>query len=134
LRDVYADIAHIAGIMDAKEQAQAVISEMQVAIEAARAIAAEAIAKRGRPLVYCEEWGKPLIHSQVWVAELVDAAGGRFLGTPGAHTNAEAIREANPDVIIAAWCGAGDRVPLEKIIDARAWAETNAGEERRIYV
>ena len=39
-----------------------------------------------RPLVYCEEWGKPLILSQTWVAELVEAAGGRFFGQPGKHT------------------------------------------------
>src|SRR5438270_11842451 len=47
LRDVYADIAHIAGIMGAAERGEKIIKEMQAAIEAARAIADEAIAKRG---------------------------------------------------------------------------------------
>jgi iron complex transport system substrate-binding protein len=31
---------------------------------------------------FCEEWGKPLIASQLWVAELVEAAGGEFVGNP----------------------------------------------------
>ena len=79
-----------------------------------------------RVRVYCEEWGKPIIHSQLWVAELVEAAGGEFIGEPGSHTTSEAILAANPEVIIAAWCGAGDRVPLEKIIHDRSWEHTTA--------
>jgi iron complex transport system substrate-binding protein len=86
-----------------------------------------------RPRVYCEEWGKPLIHSQSWVAELVEAAGGEFLGTPGATTTAEAVAAADPDVILTAWCGAGDRVPLERIAAQRRWRELRAVRERRTF-
>src|SRR5271166_1919230 len=35
------------------------------------------------PRVFCEEWGKPIIASQTWVRELVEAAGGEFIATPG---------------------------------------------------
>jgi iron complex transport system substrate-binding protein len=83
--------------------------------------------------VYCEEWGKPLIHSQPWVAKLVEIAGGRFLGRPGATTTPEAVTDANPDIIVAAWCGAGDRVPLEKIVAQRSWESLIAARERRVY-
>ena len=38
----------------------------------------------------------------------------------------EEIATFDPDVIIAAWCGAGDRVPLEKIIRDRGWQSTTA--------
>ena len=86
-----------------------------------------------RPLVYCEEWGKPLILSQTWVAELVEAAGGRFFGQPGKHTSEEDVATADPDVIVAAWCGAGDRVPLEKIITKRGWEQTKAAKNGRVY-
>jgi hypothetical protein len=55
--------------------------------------------------------GKPLIVSQPWVAELVEAAGG---ATPGRQISAEELTGMDPEVWIAAWCGAGDRVPLEK--------------------
>jgi iron complex transport system substrate-binding protein len=86
-----------------------------------------------RPLVYCEEWGKPLILSQTWVAELVEAAGGRFFGQPGKQVTEEEVAAADPDVIVAAWCGAGDRVPLEKIIPKRGWEHTKAARNGRVY-
>ena len=86
-----------------------------------------------RPLVYCEEWGKPLILSQTWVAELVEAAGGRFFGQPGKQTTEEEVAAADPEVIVAAWCGAGDRVPLEKIIPKRGWERTKAARNGRVY-
>ncbi len=84
-------------------------------------------------LVYCEEWGKPLILSQAWVAELVEVAGGRFFGQPGKQTTEEEVAAADPDVIVAAWCGAGDRVPLEKIIPKRGWEQTKAAKNGRVY-
>jgi iron complex transport system substrate-binding protein len=89
-------------------------------------------AKR-RLSVWCEEWGKPLIASQNWVAELVEAAGGTFLGTPGGQSSAEDVRGFNPEVIVTAWCGAGDRVPLEKIIMDRGWQGTDAGRFGRVF-
>src|SRR5260221_14315853 len=69
-----------------------------------------------RPLVYCEEWGKPLILSQTWVAELVEAAGGRFLGSPGKQMTEEEGAAADPDAIAAAAAGAGDRVTAGRMI------------------
>jgi len=103
---------------------------MQTEIEAVRAATSSA---KSRPLVYCEEWGKPLILSQGWVAELVDAAGGRFFGEPGKHVTEEEVAVANPDVIIAAWCGAGNRVPLEKLAVRSGWGQTNAVRNGRVY-
>ena len=87
-----------------------------------------------RPLVYCEEWGKPLILSQTWVAELVEAAGGRFFGSPGKQVTEEEVAAADPDVIVAAWCGAGDRVPLEKIVARRGWEQTKAAKNGRVLL
>jgi iron complex transport system substrate-binding protein len=129
LADVYGDIACIAGIMGAERRGQLVIENMQEEIRVTR----QKIAGRPRPLVYCEEWGKPLISSQAWVAELVEAAGGEFLGKPGAHTTAEAVLDANPEVIIASWCGAGDRVPLEKIVASRRWEGLNAVKNQNVF-
>lgn len=77
--------------------------------------------------------GKPLIHSQPWVAELVKAAGGDFIGTPGTHTDAATVKTLDPEVILAAWCGAGDRVPLEKIIRDRDWSNLAAVPKRRVF-
>src|SRR5262249_9866279 len=83
--------------------------------------------------VFCEEWGKPLIASQCWVRELVEAAGGEFLGSPGQKASFEEIEACQPEVIVAAWCGAGDRAPLKKIIYTRNWHNTPAARNHRVY-
>src|ERR1700678_3854529 len=111
LADIYADIAMIAGVVGASDRGKALIARMQQRIEDVRA----RTMGRPRPKVFCEEWGKPLIASQPWVAELVEAAGGEFLGAPGRQISVEEVARMNPEVLIAAWCGAGDRVPLEKM-------------------
>ena len=102
---------------------------MQQEIEAVRAQSNGG----ARPRVFCEEWGKPLIASQPWVAELVDAAGGEFIGQPGVQRSPESVLAENPDVIVAAWCGAGNRVPLEKITRDRGWNEMAAVKNHRVY-
>jgi iron complex transport system substrate-binding protein len=86
-----------------------------------------------RPRVYCEEWGKPMLRSQPWVSELVSIAGGDFLGTPATQAAAEDVIVADPEVIVIAWCGPGDRVPLEKLVKERAWTGSQAVRERRVY-
>jgi iron complex transport system substrate-binding protein len=129
LAGVYADIALIAGAVGASERGEAVISRMQEHIERVRAQTGGS----ARPRVFCEEWGKPLIASQAWVAELVEAAGGEFLAAPGRQISAEEVARMDPDILIAAWCGAGDRVPLEKIVADRKWQGTRAALTSRIY-
>jgi iron complex transport system substrate-binding protein len=130
LADVYKDIRLIAAVVDAQPEAEALITEMQAAIAST---SNRSVSRTHTPVVYCEEWGKPLIHSQSWVAELVEAAGGQYLGEPGAHTTAEAIAEANPDVLLFAWCGAGNRVPLDRVIAQRNWHHLKAVQERRVF-
>jgi iron complex transport system substrate-binding protein len=153
LADIYSDILMIARIVSSSEpgaaeaRGLALVERMQkeisrvqnelqeklrekvmsAAVQHAHAAPAE------KPLVYCEEWGKPLILSQVWVAELIEIAGGRFFGEPGKQTTEEEVIAANPDVIVAAWCGAGDRVPLEKIIPRRGWEQTKATQHGQVY-
>jgi iron complex transport system substrate-binding protein len=129
LADIYTDIAIIAGVVDAPQRGEEVIARMKRMIENVRA----RTMGLSRPRVFCEEWGKPLIASQPWVAELVEAAGGAFLCAPGKQVSADDVARLDPDVFIAAWCGAGDRVPLEKIIAERNWQETRAARSGRVY-
>lgn len=130
LADIYNDIRLIAGVVHAEERGAQLIESMRNAITEIRNRIPSPSAS---PLVYCEEWGKPLIHSQFWVKELVEAAGGEFLGAPGAVTSAETIAEAGPGVIIMAWCGAGNRVPLERTVEKRSWQHLRAVRERRVF-
>ncbi len=133
LADIYTDIATIAGVLGANEPGHAVIAHMQREIEAIRAQTTTQTTGKKRPRVFSEEWGKPLIASQKWVAELVEAAGGEFLGDPGLQTSPESVLADDPEIVVAAWCGAGDRVPLEKIVRDRGWQRMRAVEAGRVY-
>ena len=129
LADVYQDIRLLGDILHAQDRAAAVVEEMMGVFASTQ----DAVSTAKTPLVYCEEWGKPLIHSQTWVAELVSAAGGQFLGKPGSVTDAAAIAAQDPDVLVFAWCGAGDRVPLGRVIEKRQWQALRAVREGRVY-
>lgn len=129
LADVYGDIAAIAGVMHCPAAGDEIIHAMQQVIREF----CERCSPLPRKRVFCEEWGKPLIHSQPWVAELVTAAGGEFIGVPGTHTDATAVAQLAPDVLLFAWCGAGDRVPLEKIVSERGWEQLPAARSGQVY-
>jgi iron complex transport system substrate-binding protein len=46
---------------------------------------------------------------------------------------ADEVASLDPEVIIAAWCGAGERVPLEKIVPERGWQYTSAAQSGRVF-
>jgi iron complex transport system substrate-binding protein len=129
LDDIYTDIATIAGCVGEADRGEKLISDMQGEILRVRRAADGLPRKR----IFCEEWGKPIIASQYWVKELVEAAGGEFVGKPGSQISAEEVAHMDPEVIIAAWCGAGDRVPIEKVIRDRGWQETSAAKTSQVY-
>jgi iron complex transport system substrate-binding protein len=129
LADIHTDVATISGVIGATDRGEEVIAAIQHRIEQVRIRSAGA----KRPRVFCEEWGKPVIASQKWVAELVEAAGGEFVGVPGRSISHNEILQLDPDVLIAAWCGAGDRVPLEKIVADRGWQQTSAARNGRVF-
>lgn len=129
LGDIYGDIVLIAGAVGAPENGAEVVSRMQKAVESVRLRCAPLPRKR----VFCEEWGKPIIASQPWVRELIEACGGEFLGGPGDRLAAMEIAQMDPQVIIASWCGAGDRVPLEKIVVQRGWSGVAAVRDSQVH-
>jgi iron complex transport system substrate-binding protein len=129
LADIYTDIATIAGTVAASDRGEQIIASMQDRIEQVRGRTNSS----PRPRVFCEEWGNPLITSQAWVAELVEAAGGKFIAQAGEQISDTAVASLDPEVIVAAWCGAGDRVPLEKIVSRRGWQQTTAARTGRVF-
>jgi iron complex transport system substrate-binding protein len=130
LADIYADIRLLASVVHALERGEALVDEIASGIAKVRE---QALQCTSRPRVYCEEWGNPLIHSQLWVAELVEAAGGEFAGQPGKTTTVKEVVASDPDVLIYAWCGAGDRVPLPRVVEMRGWQSMRAVVEGRMY-
>lgn len=129
LAEIYTDIAVISGAVGSPTRGEEVINAMRRHIEEMRA----RVAGARRLRTFCEEWGKPVITSQKWVAELIEAAGGEFVGVSGSQVEPEEIAQLDPEVMIAAWCGAGDRVPLEKIVADRGWQETSAAKAGRVF-
>jgi iron complex transport system substrate-binding protein len=129
LSDVLKDTRLIAAQVDRTSLAESLIETFEQTLTSTYT----KVSGLATPTVYCEEWGKPLIHSQSWIAELIAAVGGSFVGTPGAKTTQEAIAVLNPDVLLFAWCGAGDRVPLERVIAQRGWQHLRAARNGRVY-
>lgn len=130
LTDIAADIFMIAALVEAQDRGEQMVAEFEARLEYVRRLARSAAE---RPRVYCEEWGKPLIHSQLWVKELVEIAGGEFIGTPGVTTTADEISAQDPDVLLFAWCGAGDRVPLARVMEKRGWQAMRAVAQKRVF-
>ncbi len=129
LRDVYADIAMLAGLVGACRLGVEIVDAMQREILAVQ----EKTRTSNSLRVFSEEWGKPIIASQRWVGELIEACGGQLIAEPGKQVLAGEILRADPDVIVAAWCGAGDRVPLRKIVRSRGWEATRAARQGRVF-
>jgi len=79
--------------------------EMMARIEQVRS----AVAGQRRPRVFVAEWIDPPFACGHWIPEMVEAAGGEeILGRAGERsgcTTWEAVREKNPDLIVAAPCG-----------------------------
>ena len=92
LADIFTDIAVIAGAVGASDRGEEVIAAMHGRIEQVRKLTAGL----ARPRVFCEEWGKPVIASQTWVAELIGAAGGEFLGSPVPASLSRGNRASRP--------------------------------------
>lgn len=93
---------------------------------------------RPRPVVYFEEWDEPMISGIHWVSELVTIAGGQeafpALATEQAAKDRivtpEQVIAANPDVILASWCG--KKVRPERIKARPGWEAIGAVRDDRI--
>jgi len=94
---------------------------------------------RPRPRVYFEEWMDPLISGIRWVEELIEIAGGEpvFPELRKQHdakyriVDPSAVIAANPDVILASWCGR--KVSKEKIRARPGWDAINAVRSGNTY-
>jgi iron complex transport system substrate-binding protein len=92
-----------------------------------------------RPRVFFEEWMDPLISGIRWVEELIELAGGeptfpalRFeRDAKRRAVTSDAVIAANPEVILASWCGR--KVEKEKIRAREGWAGVAAIRDGHLY-
>ena len=114
LEDVFSTIAFLGELVAAQEGAAALLSALRARVEALRARDVRA----PRPRVLILEWTEPPMSGGHWTPGLVELAGGDpVLGDPGANSRVltwDAIRVADPDVVVVAPCG----FDLDRSVDA----------------
>ena len=101
----------------------------------------ETLRKKQRKVikVYIEEWDEPMISGILWFSELVQIAGGvdvfsdksKNIDAKSRILEPDEVIKANPDVIIASWCG--KKVRKEKIAARRNWKSIPAVKNDLIF-
>jgi len=127
----------VAGVLGAADRGHALVTD----IRARLAAVAERTRPLPRPTVACLEWIDPLFAMGNWGPELVAIAGGTSaLGAAGAHSTTlawEALRAADPDVVVVAPCGFGLERTLPEmpaLAEQPGWGELAAVRAGRVYV
>jgi iron complex transport system substrate-binding protein len=126
VEEILDTILAVARIVGAEQRGLALVVELRAGLEAIRAAAARFL---HRPRVFFEEWNDPLISGIRWVDELLEIAGGDPLfpelrSCPDAKSrivDPRAVRERNPEVVIASWCGR--KVNPEAIRAREGWQD-----------
>jgi iron complex transport system substrate-binding protein len=107
---ILAMIRTLGALTACPDRAEALAAALGERVAAARARAASL---PRRPRVYFEEWDDPMISGIKWVAELIEAAGGREV-FPALAENKNAkdrivaaaqVIAAAPEIVIGSWCG-----------------------------
>ena len=103
--DVAESVAFLGAQLGVAAKGKQVADHMLERIEKVR----RAVVGRKRPRVFIAEWLDPPFASGHWIPEMVDAAGGiEVLGKPGVPsvtTSWQAVRDAQPEIVIFAPCG-----------------------------
>ncbi|SIT02241.1 iron complex transport system substrate-binding protein [Roseivivax lentus] len=131
---IFAMIRHLGALVDRADRAAEIVAEYRARL----AQCTRAAEGKPRPKVYFEEWDDPMISGIRWVSELVEIAGGQeafpeIAKEPSAVrriVTSEQVIAAQPDVIIASWCG--KKVRPEKIAARPGWDRIPAVREGRI--
>jgi iron complex transport system substrate-binding protein len=107
VQGIYDGIHAIGAALSRREEASALVGEMQRRIDAVHA----SVRDNRPPTVVMLEWTDPIFSMGNWGPELVEAANGKLLlGEKGQHSRAiswNAVREADPEFLIVAPCGYG---------------------------
>jgi iron complex transport system substrate-binding protein len=105
LAEIEVQIRALARRLGVPARGDAVVSEMEAKIAAVRA------AVTGAPAtpIFVAEWLEPPFAAGHWVPEMVELAGGRDVlgraGAPSYPTSWEAVRQAQPELVVVAPCG-----------------------------
>jgi iron complex transport system substrate-binding protein len=133
LEGIFEDIRRVAVALGDDARADALIEDARARMRAVH----EALkaARAPRPRVAVIEWTEPIFAAGHWVPEMVYRAGGEdVLAKPGEHSTTrthDAVRAANPDIVIIAPCGFDlDRATADaaSVLETPDWAWTRAAQ------
>jgi iron complex transport system substrate-binding protein len=136
LDEILASFVAVAEVIGRRDAGERLVRELGEGLARRRA----AIAGLERPTVVGLEWIDPPYVMSNWAPELIEAAGGRpRLGARGAHstpTTWQAVREADPDVLVVAPCGFSlERTMAEmpQLAARPGWSELRAVRAGRVF-
>jgi len=129
-------IRTVGAMVDANEQAQRLVSELEMGLAEVRERARRLPM---RPRVFFEEWDDPLISGIGWVSELVDIAGGIDIFADNAGRGAakdrvvriDEVVAQEPDLIIGSWCG--KKLRPERVMARPGFDRTPAVQHQDVY-
>lgn len=136
VEEILAMTLTLARLVGAEQAGQALVEKLQ---DNLRRIAQSAARFPLRPRVFFEEWMDPLISGIGWVQELIEISGGAIVlpeiraarDAKQRTVTSDAVLAADPDVIVASWCGR--KIDKEKIRSREGWAEMAAVRNDHIY-
>jgi len=138
LEDVWADIVRVAEALGNRRNGEDVVATLR---ERMSGIADTMAALERRPRVATIEWIEPLMAGGNWMPELVRMAGGENLfGEAGEHSpwmTLDALREAQPDVVVVTPCGfdlprtRSEMAPLTALAE---WQTLEAVKNGQVYL
>lgn len=138
LDDVFDDLERLGAALGREETATELRAELAERVERVRERVTEA---DETPTVTVLDWLEPPMVSGHWVPELVEIAGGEFLlAEPGERSGPvewARLREADPDVLVAAPCGFDVErtvAELPALADREGFASLSAVRSDRVAV
>ena len=141
VEDIFDMMSTLSRLVGAEEKGIALEQRLHAGLDEIREAAEHTQAARGesRPRVFFEEWMDPLISGIRWVEELIEIAGGAptFPALRYEHdarnriVTAEQVVAANPEVIIASWCGR--KVSFDQIRSRPGFDQVDAVRNNRLH-
>lgn len=136
VEEIFEMILMLARIVCAESAGVALVERLRNELAA---IAESAVRFPRRPRVFFEEWNDPLISGIRWVEELIEIAGGvsvfpelrKHHSANNRIVDPASVIGANPEVIIASWCGR--KVNKSQIRARDGWSAVDAVRSADIY-
>jgi len=136
LSDVFEDLDRLGRILDCQERARTAVAD-----GSARVAEVTGATPDDGPRTAVFDWLDPVMVAGHWVPGMIDRVGGAYgLADPGDRSTPRewaAVREYDPEVIVAAPCGFGIDQTLDNatdLTDREGWEDLTAVQDGRVYV